>query len=142
MADIRMSATWQGGFTGRGHIAGENFNVDIGIPTALGGSGAGANPKELFTSATLACFTATLRAITQNKKVPVEQLSVETSAEAADEAFAIHHVAHLVLTAGSNAEDVAAAQAAIQSADKVCTIGNLAKKAGVAISVAADVRVA
>lgn len=69
MAEMKMTSTWEGGFKGEGKITGEGWSVGIGIPADLGGSGAGADPKSLFTAATQACFTATLRAITENKKV-------------------------------------------------------------------------
>ncbi len=141
MADIKMTSAWQGGFKGNGTITGEGWQVGIGIPTDLGGSGAGANPKELFTAATAACFTATLRAITEGKKVPVESLSVDTEAVAGDDAFAIRHVARLVLVAGATGADRAAAEDAVARADKVCVVGNLAKKAGVTIEVAAELNV-
>ncbi|MCA0922865.1 OsmC family protein [Pseudooceanicola nanhaiensis] len=139
MADIKMTATWDGGFKGTGRITGEGWDVGIGIPAEFGGSGAGADPKSLFTSATLACFTATLRAITANKKVPVDSLSVETDATATDDAFAIRHTAKLVLSAGASEADRAAAEGAIATADKVCVVGNLAKKAGVTIQVTPEI---
>lgn len=139
MADIKMTATWVGGFKGEGKIAGEGWDVGIGIPAELGGSGAGADTKSLFTSATLACFTATLRAITANKKVPVESLSVETEATATDDDFAIRHTAKLVLSAEATDADRAAAENAIATADKVCVVGNLAKKAGVTIDVTPEI---
>ena len=142
MSDIKMTSTWTGDFKGQGKIEGEGWSVEIGIPADLGGSGVGANPKELFTSATLACFTATLRAITANKKVPVETLSVDTSAKAENDVFEIKHVAHVVLVKGSSEADKLAAEKAIQTADKVCVVGNLAKKAGVTIDVVSDIRIA
>ncbi|MCS0505192.1 OsmC family protein [Ancylobacter mangrovi] len=142
MADIKMTSSWEGGFEGEGRITGEGWSVGIGIPADLGGSGAGASPKELFTAATLACFTATLRAITDKKKVPVEKLSVETSAQATDDIFAIRHIARVILTTWATDADAAAAKAAIETADKVCIVGNLAKKAGVTIDVKAEVSVA
>ncbi|ANT62972.1 hypothetical protein AYJ57_21080 (plasmid) [Salipiger sp. CCB-MM3] len=142
MADIKMTSTWTGGFKGEGKITGEGWDVGIGIPTELGGSGAGADPKSLFTASTLACFTATLRAITEGKKVPVETISVDTDAQAGDDDFAIRHVARVTLTAGSSDADTAAAEAAIERADAICAVGNIARKAGVTIAVEADVRVA
>jgi len=141
-ANIKLSASWEGGFTGKGRIEGDGFGVEIGIPADLGGSGAGANPKELFTSATTACFIATLRAITEKSKVPVASLAVTTDAVADDKAFSIRHTAHVTLAAGSTAEHEAAAVSAVRSADKFCIVGNLAKKAGVTIEVVPEVSIA
>ncbi|MBT9386860.1 OsmC family protein [Pseudooceanicola sp. CBS1P-1] len=141
MADIKMTAAWEGGMKGEGKITGEGWDVGIGIPAEFGGSGAGADPKSLFTSATLACFTATLRAITANKKVPVEALSVETSAHAANDDFSIRHIAKLVLAGDATDADRAAAENAIATADKICVVGNLAKKAGVTIEVTPEITI-
>ncbi|MER5173261.1 MULTISPECIES: OsmC family protein [Thioclava] len=142
MSDIKMTSSWTGGFKGEGKIEGEGWNVGIGIPTDLGGSGAGADPKSLFTASTLACFTATLRAITENKKVPVKSIDVETFAVATDKEFSIHHRAKLVMEANATAEDFSAAEAAVATADKVCVVGNLAKKAGVIIEVTPEITAA
>lgn len=143
MADsISMTTAWTGGFKGTGAIEGEGFSLPTGIPTSLGGSGNGAAPKELFTAATAACFTATLRAISEGKKVPVDTLSVDTAAEAGDDSFTITHTAHVELAHGSSEADIETAKRAIESADNICAVGNLAKKAGVVIDVVADVTTA
>lgn len=142
MANIKMNAAWTGGFKGEGKITGEGWDVGIGVPTELGGSGAGADPKTLFAASTLACFTATLRAITEGKKVPVDTLSVTTNAQAGDDDFTIRHTARISLATGSSEDDTAAAKAAIEKADEICAVGNIARKAGVIITVDADVSVA
>ncbi len=92
MADIKMTSNWTGGFTGQGEIQGEGWSTVIGIPTELGGSGAGANPKELFTAATLACFTATLRAISEKNRPAIIGLVTTGLAETqgADIRRAVH----------------------------------------------------
>ncbi len=142
MADIKMISTWNGGMKGEGLITGEGWDVGIGIPAEFGGSGAGADPKSLFTASTLACFTATLRAITENKKVPVQSLSVEAAATATDDLFAIRHTAKIVMEAGASEKDREAAEKAIATADKICVVGNLARKAGVTIEVSPEITVA
>ncbi|MER5173601.1 OsmC family protein [Thioclava kandeliae] len=141
MSDITLSATWQGGFDGEGKITGKNLEAGIGIPTEYGGSGAGTDPKTLFTSSTQACFTLTLRAITAKQNIPVQTLAVDTQAKASGEEFAIHHTAKLVLSANATEDDRSAAEAAIARADKVCMIGNLAKKAGVTIDATPEITV-
>lgn len=69
-------------------------------------------------------------------------MSVDTSAKAENDVFEIKHVAHVVLVKGSCETDKLAAEQAIQTADKVCVVGNLAKKAGVTIDVVPDIRIA
>ncbi|WP_176084753.1 OsmC family protein [Martelella sp. HB161492] len=142
MAEMKLTAAWQGDFKGQGKISGDGWDVTIGIPADLGGSGAGADPKQLYTASTLACFTATLRAITANKKIPVETLAVETSAVATDEAFSIEHTALLQLKQAASDADIKAAQRAVETADKICAVGNLARKAGVSIHAKANISIA
>lgn len=142
MSDIKMTATWDGGFKGEGKITGEGWEAPFSIPADLGGSGTGTDPKSLLTSAALACFTATLRAITVNKKVPVESIAVETEGTATSDDFAIRHTAKLILSAGATEADRTAAEAAIAAADKVCVVGNLVKKAGVTIDITPQITMA
>ncbi|KAB2678461.1 osmotically inducible protein OsmC [Brucella tritici] len=132
---MTLGSIWTGDIKGNGRIEGDGFSIEIGIPAVYGGSGAGADPKQLFVSSTLACFIASLRAITDNKKIPVEHLEVVTEATTDDKDFSIKHTANVTLSPGSTDMDVIAAEAAVQSAEKVCLIGNLAKKAGIPVDI-------
>lgn len=67
-------------------------------------------------------------------------VAVETSAVADDDKFAIQHIAHVTLPSSATDKDQTAAESAVRNADKVCVVGNLAKKAGVTIDVEADIR--
>ena len=133
--NINLTSTWNGGFRGNGKVRGDCFDVPIAVPTSFGGSGEGANPKELFTSATAACFLTTLRAITENKKLPVDSLAVTTEADTDENHFSIKHTVDLRLGNDATDDDVRAAEKMIQSADDMCIVGNLAKKAGVSIDI-------
>lgn len=133
-AKIHLETTWEGGFKGQGLIRGDGFEITTAIPAALGGSGVGADPKQLYVAAATACFTATLRAITESKKVPVETIAVTTHAIAGEKAFSIVHTVRMTLSADAGEAGAAAAQAAADTADKICVVGNLARAAGVEIT--------
>lgn len=131
--EIDLSLSWSNGFKGNGLIKGQNFAVPIGIPTVYGGSGEGANPKELLASSAAACFIATLTAILENNKVQVRNLTVSTHAQDADSTLSIVHIVQLVLANKPAADEVAAIDALVARADKVCTVGNILRKSGVEI---------
>ncbi|EKT4502756.1 MULTISPECIES: OsmC family protein [Pseudomonas] len=131
--EIDLALSWSNGFKGSGLITGQNFAVPIGIPTVYGGSGEGANPKELLASSAAACFIATLTAILETNKVPVRNLAVSTHVVEADSAFSIAHTVQLVLANKPAADEVAAIEALVARADKVCTVGNILRKSGVEI---------
>lgn len=126
---------WDGSFRGKGKIEGENFDVDIAAPISNGGSGDGASPKELYASSAAACFTATLRSITENKKLPVASIAVRTNVETEGDQFSIRHAVDLQLNENAADKDIEAARRMIESADKMCLMGNLARKAGGTIDV-------
>ncbi|HBW1603425.1 TPA: osmotically inducible protein OsmC [Klebsiella pneumoniae] len=136
---IKLDLNWTGGMKGTGSIKGEDFSTDIAIPAALGGKGTGSNPKELFVASTAACFLATLAAISEGKKLPFENLSVESEGEEGD-TFTIRHIAHVTLKDGSDSDSVQKAKEIVASADKMCAVGNLARKAGVVIEAIADIK--
>ncbi len=135
-----LELTWSGGMKGSGNIKGEDFNADIAIPSALGGQGSGSNPKELYVASTASCFLATLAAISEGKKLPVESLSVQTNAVESKEEFTITHQAYVTLTSGAPEAEYERAKEIVASADKICAVGNLARKAGVNVSVVANVK--
>lgn len=133
-AKIDLETTWEGGFKGQGLIKGDGFEIATAIPTALGASGVGADPKQLYVAAATACFTATLRAITEGKKVPVEAISVTTNAVAGEKDFSIVHTVKMTLSADAGDAGAQAAHEAADRADKICAVGNLVRAAGVEIT--------
>ncbi len=140
--NITLNADWNGGVDGKGQIKAEDASFDIAIPKAYGGAGTDTHPKELYVAATQACFLATLRGITAMKKLPVEHIRVETQSIIDDKSFEIKHQAVLTLSSGSSDKEIETAKTLIERADTICEVGNLARKAGVQISVIPMVAIA
>ncbi|WP_409420097.1 OsmC family protein [Pseudaeromonas sp. ZJS20] len=130
---IKLDLTWQQGFAGTGEIRGHDFNVPISIPAELGGSGQGSNPKQLLASSAAACFIATLTAILDNRKLPVQQLNVATQADEVEKVLQIRHTANIALAPTASTEQVASLAGLVARADKVCLIGNILRQGGVLI---------
>lgn len=49
---------------------------DLAVPTAMGGTGAGANPEQLFAAGYSACFHSALQSVARQQKVAIDGSSV------------------------------------------------------------------
>ncbi|QDK97493.1 osmotically inducible protein OsmC [Acinetobacter tandoii] len=114
-------------------------SYSIAITTVDGGLGTGSNPKELYVASTAACFISTLTAMIDGKKLPAISLAVTTNAKEEDNNFSILHHANIVLSNSASSTDLEKAQALVAQADKICVIGNLARKAEVEVSATANI---
>ncbi|WP_243449867.1 OsmC family protein [Neobacillus terrae] len=132
---ISVNAVWDGGVTGKGRLKAEYLDTNIAIPASLGGSGNGANPKEILVASVTTCYTATLTFVLESRKLPVAELTVNSEANISDNEFKITHYANIVLSADATEEQIQSAQRATEAADKGCDVGNLLKKADVIIEV-------
>jgi osmotically inducible protein OsmC len=52
------------------------IDLDLAAPKAMGGSGEGANPEQLFAAGYAACFHSALQSIARSKKIAVHDSSV------------------------------------------------------------------
>ena len=61
-----------------GHVTSTSGTVDLdlAIPKAMGGSGNGANPEELFAAGYAACFHSALQSVARTQKIAVTGSSV------------------------------------------------------------------
>ncbi|WP_029150802.1 organic hydroperoxide resistance protein [Microbacterium indicum] len=61
-----------------GHVSviESDLEFDMAIPKAMGGSGAGANPEQLFAAGYSACFHSALQSVARSRKVSIEGSSV------------------------------------------------------------------
>ncbi|MDM0033478.1 Ohr family peroxiredoxin [Variovorax sp. J22P271] len=56
-----------------------NLDVNLRLPTALGGGGGGTNPEQLFAAAYAACFHGALNLLAAKKRIPVLAATVQVS---------------------------------------------------------------
>ncbi|WP_312776771.1 organic hydroperoxide resistance protein [Corynebacterium variabile] len=63
-----------------GHVVTSDgrLDLDLAVPTEMGGSGDGANPELLFAAGYAACFHSALQMVARTKKVSVADSSVGT----------------------------------------------------------------
>lgn len=65
-----------GGRDGHVDVADSSLALDLAIPAAMGGSGAGANPEQLFAAGYAACFHSALLGVARSQKVAIDGSSV------------------------------------------------------------------
>lgn len=144
MAEMKttVNVNWKDGTTGHGELTSTYLDTNISIPKTSGGSGNGANPKELLVSSATSCYVATLVYMLESRKLPIETLEMKTEATAEKEAIKIEHFPIITLAKEATEEQIETTKRALAGADKGCTIGNLLKTAGVAITVEGTVSIA
>ena len=64
------------GRNGKVQTSDGTFELDMAIPKEMGGSGAGANPEQLFAAGYAACYHSALQGVARSQKVKVADSSV------------------------------------------------------------------
>ncbi|WP_336790519.1 organic hydroperoxide resistance protein [Gordonia malaquae] len=64
------------GRNGHGRSSDGRLDVDLAIPTAMGGSGQGTNPEQLFAVGYAACFHSALQLVARQEKADLTDSSV------------------------------------------------------------------
>ncbi|KAB8128994.1 osmotically inducible protein OsmC [Gracilibacillus oryzae] len=140
MAEIKM--VWNGNTKGNGKIQGENLTTDIAIPQSLGGSGEGADPKELLIASAATCYATTLVYMLETKELPVTDFTMDSEVNVSKEdGIKIIHQPHIVLSSEATEKQREAVDRAFMSADKSCAVGNMLKKADAQITIEGKVTV-
>jgi peroxiredoxin-like protein len=74
---FQIELRWSGtGRDGAGEIVTDDLTLEFSAPQTMGGRGVGTNPEELLVSAVSSCYTATLFAVLDRAKLPVDALAV------------------------------------------------------------------
>ena len=61
---------------GHGRTSDGALEVDLRLPSEMGGAGGGTNPEQLFAVGYAACFESALRMVARAKKLPVDGASI------------------------------------------------------------------
>lgn len=134
MTTLQMN--WKGLTKGSGTIEAEKMTLPVAIPAHFGGTGEGANPKELLAASAASCYLMTLAAMLQGHKIPASGITMTT--ELTGDKPVNMHILHRVQI---RVQDAVPAdlnqriQALIHHADTSCMIGNLIKQSGVQITI-------
>ena len=63
---------------GHGRTEDGELQVELRMPTELGGEGGGTNPEELFAVGFAACFESALGAVARRQKLEVEDVAIDS----------------------------------------------------------------
>jgi Ohr subfamily peroxiredoxin len=97
-------------YTGKAHARGGrngsvrtddgSLDIHLAAPPAMGGSGPGTNPEQLFAAGYAACFASTLTAIAQADGTPVKDVAVDAEVDIVLEHGNYDLAVRLFVTAG------------------------------------------
>lgn len=81
MSDLLFTSklSWSGGRSSSGVVETGGQSLQVSVPTSMGGLGAGTNPEELLSSAVGSCYTSTLAAILEARRLPVASIEVQVN---------------------------------------------------------------
>ncbi len=68
-----------GGRNGHGRTSDGELDVDLRVPTEMGGEGGGTNPEELFAVGWAACFESAITGVARRRHLEVGEVSIDSS---------------------------------------------------------------
>ncbi|RII09249.1 Organic hydroperoxide resistance protein OhrB [Streptomyces sp. YIM 130001] len=116
-------ATATHGREGRAVSSDGKLDLDLGIPTEMGGNGEGTNPEQLFAAGYAACFASALGAVGREAKADVREAAVtaEVGIGKQGEGFALKVTLRVELPP---AIDAAQGRELVEQAHQVCPYSN------------------
>lgn len=115
--------TVTGGRDGRATAADGHLDVPLALPIAIGGTGHGSNPEQLFAAAYGACFTSSVRYVAGQRKVELGLARTEAtvSVSLSDDGRYLLGVQLALYLAAPSSNDVSAV---IEEARRICAFSN------------------
>ena len=68
-----------GGREGHGHTTDNQLDVDLRLPTEMGGPGGGTNPEELFAVGYAACFESALMNVARRQHIEAGDVAIDSN---------------------------------------------------------------
>ncbi len=109
---------------GHGHSSDGELDVDLRIPSEMGGPGGGTNPEELFAVGFAACFEGALGVVARRAKVDTGEAAIDSEVSLSPDGkggFLLAVALHVTLPGVS---DSATAVDLVRSAHEVCPYSN------------------
>jgi Ohr subfamily peroxiredoxin len=113
-----------GGREGHGHTTDNQLDVDLRIPSEMGGPGGGTNPEELFAVGYAACFESALMNVARRRHGDVGDVSIDSQVSLlpnGEGGFELAVVLDVTLT---SIADRATAVMLVKEAHEVCPYSN------------------
>jgi osmotically inducible protein OsmC len=109
---------------GHGHTSDGALDVDLRLPTEMGGSGGGTNPEQLFAVGYAACFEGALGVVARRAKVEAGDAAIDSEVSLSPDGkggFLLSVGLDVTLPSVS---DTAAAVELVRAAHQVCPYSN------------------
>ena len=86
MSDLLFTSklSWSGGRSSSGLIQTGGQSLQFSVPASMGGLGAGTNPEELLSGAVGSCYTSTLAAILESRRLQAASIEVQVNTLVSD----------------------------------------------------------
>ncbi|MAK83482.1 organic hydroperoxide resistance protein [Phenylobacterium sp.] len=117
------SARAVGGREGHVETADGLFKADLAMPKALGGSGNGANPEQLFAAGYAACFESAVRHVARQQKLGLKDAAVTATVQLFPKDGGGFRLG-VALAAEIEGLEEAAARELVETAHQVCPYSN------------------
>ena len=113
-----------GRIDGHGHSSDGELEVELRLPTELGGKGGGTNPEELFAVGYAACFESALTTVARRRKEEANDVAIDSTVMlVAGEDRGFNIAVELDVSLPS-IDDPAKAVELVRAAHKVCPYSN------------------
>ena len=109
---------------GHGKTSDGAFEVDLRVPTEMGGGGGGTNPEQLFAIGYAACFEGALGVAARRAKAEVGDASIDSKVKLVtteDRGFTVGVELHVTLPQVKDAEE---AKSIVAAAHEICPYSN------------------
>jgi Ohr subfamily peroxiredoxin len=113
-----------GGREGHGHTKDNQLDVDLRLPTEMGGSGGGTNPEELFAVGYAACFESALMNVARRKHLEVTDVAIDSKVTLSPNGTGGFVLGVVLDVSVGSVEDHDLAAQIIKDAHEVCPYSN------------------
>jgi Ohr subfamily peroxiredoxin len=113
-----------GGRNGHGATTDGKLDVDLRLPTEMGGTGEGTNPEQLFAVGYAACFESAIGSVARRSKVDAGEVAIDSAVSllpTGDGGFKLAVTLDVTL---ASVDDPESAAELVREAHKVCPYSN------------------
>jgi len=109
---------------GHGHTSDGALDVDLRLPSEMGGSGGGTNPEQLFAVGYAACFEGALGVVGRRAKAEVGDVEIDSKVSLTPNSHGGFDLGVQLDVSLPSVSDIEAAKALVRGAHEVCPYSN------------------
>jgi osmotically inducible protein OsmC len=109
---------------GHGKTSDGALEVDLRLPTEMGGSGGGTNPEQLFAVGYAACFEGALGVVARRAKIDTGEVAIDSEVTLTPNSSGGFEIDVTLNVTLPDVQDAASAAELVRGAHKVCPYSN------------------